>query len=77
MSQNFYHHKTINGVKKTVHRHVMEEYLGRELESFEHVYHIDGDSTNNKIDNLIVITKNVRNGKTKKDRRRSDQRSDA
>lgn len=76
MSQNFYHHKTINGVKKTVHRHVMEEHLGRELESFEHVYHKDGNSTNNDIDNLIVITKNVRNGKTKKDRRRTDKRSD-
>lgn len=75
MSQNFYHHKTINGVKKTVHRHVMEEHIGRELESNEHVYHIDGDSTNNKIENLIIITKNVRNGKTKKDSRRANKRS--
>lgn len=69
MSQNFYIHKTINGVKKTLHRHVMEEHLGRELESFEHVYHKDGNSTNNDIENLIVITKNMRNGKEKKPRR--------
>lgn len=58
MSLNRYTHKTINGKKKTLHRHVMEEHLGRELENNEHVYHIDGDSTNNEISNLIVITKN-------------------
>jgi hypothetical protein len=58
MSQNFYTHKTINGVKKTVHRHVMEEHLGRPLEPYEHVYHINGLSMDNRLENLIVITKN-------------------
>ena len=57
MSKVKYPHKTINGIKKTVHRHVMEDHLGRLLESNEHVYHKDGDSLNNDIDNLIVITK--------------------
>lgn len=60
MSKNFYPHKTIKGVKKTVHRHVMEEYLGRALEPNEHVYHINGDSRDNRIENLIVITKKYR-----------------
>jgi len=57
MSENFYHHKTINGVKKTVHRHVMEEHLGRPLEHHEHVYHLNGDSRDNRLENLIMITK--------------------
>ena len=57
MSKNFYHHKTVNGVKKTTHRHLMEEHIGRELSSDEHVYHINGISTDNSIDNLIVIKK--------------------
>lgn len=61
MSKNFYLHKTINGIKKTVHRHVMEEHLGRSLEHDEHVYHVNGDSRDNRIDNLIVIKKNYRN----------------
>jgi len=35
----------------------MEEHLGRLLEPGEHVYHLDGDSKNNCIDNLVVIKK--------------------
>jgi len=57
MSKNLYEHKTIKGIKKTVHRHVMEEHLGRPLEHNEHVYHINGNSKDNRIENLIVITK--------------------
>jgi HNH endonuclease len=57
MKRNFYTHKTINGIKKTVHRHVMQEHLGRELESHEHVYHVNGDPKDNRIENLIMITK--------------------
>lgn len=57
MSENFYHHKTVNGVKKTVHRHVMEDHLGRQLEPDEHVYHVNGDSRDNRIENLIIIKK--------------------
>jgi len=57
MSKNFYHHKTIKGIKKTVHRHVMEEHLGRSLEPTEHVYHVNGDSKDNRIENLVIINK--------------------
>ncbi len=35
----------------------MEAHLGRALESYEHVYHLNGDSTDNRIENLVVITK--------------------
>ena len=34
------------------HRDIMEEYLGRPLESWELVHHIDQDKANNDIDNL-------------------------
>ncbi len=57
MSDNTYPYQTINGMKKRVHRHVMEEYLGRELEFNEHVYHINGDPRDNNVENLIVIKK--------------------
>lgn len=59
MSNNSYPNKTINGQKKRIHRHIMEEHLGRQLEMNEHVYHINGDSTDNSLENLVVITKNL------------------
>jgi hypothetical protein len=60
MSENRYKHKTIRGKKQPIHRHVMEDHLGRDLESHEHVYHLDGDPNNNDLENLIVITKKKR-----------------
>lgn len=58
MSKNSYPHKTINGVKKRLHRHIMENHVGRELEPHEHVYHLNGDSRDNRIGNLTIIKKN-------------------
>lgn len=40
-----------------MHRYVMARHLGRKLESWEHVHHIDEDRGNNKIDNLELLTK--------------------
>jgi len=63
MSTNTYPHKTINGVKKPIHRHIMEDHLGRLLRENEHVYHINGDPKDNSLENLIVIVKNIRRKK--------------
>ena len=65
MPKNPYTHKTVNGIKKTVHRHVMEEHLGRPLEPTEHVYHVNGDSKDNRLENLIIIVKKSWNPKKK------------
>jgi hypothetical protein len=57
------HYQTIGGKKDRIARHVMREKLGRDLESDEHVYHLNGDSKDNSEENLIVIKKNLRNSR--------------
>lgn len=47
----------INGVQLREHRYVMEQHLGRKLNSNEIVHHIDGNGLNNDISNLEVMSR--------------------
>jgi hypothetical protein len=38
------------------HRYVMANHLGRMLLTDEHVHHVDGNKTNNSLDNLVLMT---------------------
>lgn len=51
-----YYRITVNGKRVLKHRYLMEKKLGRKLSDDEIVHHIDGDNTNNNLDNLKVLT---------------------
>ena len=50
-----------DGIKRELHREVMEQHLCRKLLSSEIVHHIDEDRTNNSIDNLRLVSRREHN----------------
>jgi hypothetical protein len=46
---------TVGGKRVLEHRWLKERELGRKLERWEEVRHVDGDARNNDLSNLVVV----------------------
>ena len=57
LMKNGYIRIRINGSYIYEHRHIMEKFLKRSLNKFEHIHHLNNNKTDNRLENLQLINK--------------------
>lgn len=62
LSPNGYVRIYISGIGRVFeHRWVMEQHLGRKIHRTEHVHHMNGNRTDNRIENLQLVDASIHN----------------
>lgn len=70
---NKYKAMKVRGKRIDEHRLIMQNVLGRKLARNEVVHHIDGNKSNNSLENLVVMTRSEHSAMHQKGKKNSDE----